>query len=59
MSANVSFASFETSSGALIHRIPVEAFPNFWAYTYLVIKDDLRILIDCGSGTEFISHRSY
>ena len=47
-----SFASFETSNGAKIHRIPLQAFPNFWAYVYLVLKDDLRILIDTGSGTD-------
>ena len=52
MSTSASFASFETSSGARIHRIPLEAFPNFWAYVYLVLKDDLRVLIDCGSGTD-------
>ncbi|HXF84645.1 MAG TPA: MBL fold metallo-hydrolase [Anaerolineales bacterium] len=45
-------AVFRTSGGATIHRIPLEAFPNFWAYVYLVQKDDLRVLIDCGSGTE-------
>jgi len=42
----------ETSSGAKIHRIPLEAFPNFWAYVYLVLKGDDLALIDCGSGTE-------
>ncbi|MCI0608653.1 MAG: MBL fold metallo-hydrolase [Anaerolineae bacterium] len=52
MSANVSFATFETSYGTRIHRIPLEAFPNFWAYVYVVMKDDLRVLIDCGSGTD-------
>jgi glyoxylase-like metal-dependent hydrolase (beta-lactamase superfamily II) len=52
MTAQASFASFETSSGAKIQRIPLEAFPNFWAYAYLVEKDNDRILIDCGSGTE-------
>jgi len=52
MSANVSFASFETSNGALIHRIPVEAFPGFSAYAYLIQDDANTYLIDCGSGTE-------
>ena len=52
MSKKPSSASFETSSGAKIHRIPVEAFPNFWAYVYVVLKDDYRVLIDCGSGTD-------
>jgi len=52
MSEKDSFATFETSSGAKIYRIPLEAFPNFWAYVYLVVKDDMRVLIDCGSGTD-------
>jgi glyoxylase-like metal-dependent hydrolase (beta-lactamase superfamily II) len=46
------FAQFETSRGAKIHRIPLELFPNFRAYVYLVQKDDTRVLIDCGSGLE-------
>jgi glyoxylase-like metal-dependent hydrolase (beta-lactamase superfamily II) len=51
MTENATFAVFETSGGAKVHRLPLEAFPNFWAYVYLVTKDDLRVLIDCGSGT--------
>ncbi len=52
MSEKNSFATFETSSGAKIYRIPLEAFPNFWAYAYVVFQNDIQILIDCGSGTE-------
>jgi len=52
MTGQATFANLETSSGAKIHRIPLEVFPNFWAYVYLVQKDDTRVLIDCGSGTE-------
>ncbi len=52
MTDTATFAIFETSGGSKIHRIPVEAFPNFWAYVYLVQKDDYRVLIDCGSGLE-------
>jgi len=52
MSEKSSFATFETSSGAKIYRIPLEAFPNFWAYVYIVLKDNYRVLIDCGSGTD-------
>ena len=52
MTNKATFAQFETSAGAQIHRIPLEVFPNFWAYVYLVQKDGYRILIDCGSGTE-------
>jgi glyoxylase-like metal-dependent hydrolase (beta-lactamase superfamily II) len=52
MTENATFSRFETSGGAIIYRIPLEVFPNFWAYVYLVEKDAYRVLIDCGSGTE-------
>src|SRR5574341_1351687 len=52
MTGKATFAKFETSSGAKIHRIPLEVFPNFWAYVYLVQQDDYCILIDCGSGAD-------
>ncbi|HZJ23661.1 MAG TPA: MBL fold metallo-hydrolase, partial [Anaerolineales bacterium] len=52
MSEMPSFASFESSNGAKLHRIPLEAFPNFWAYVYIVLKDDFCVLIDSGSGIE-------
>jgi glyoxylase-like metal-dependent hydrolase (beta-lactamase superfamily II) len=52
MSDQPSFATFETSSGTQIHRIPLEAFPKFWAYVYVLVLDDLRILIDTGSGID-------
>jgi glyoxylase-like metal-dependent hydrolase (beta-lactamase superfamily II) len=57
MSEKAAFAFFETTSGAKIHRIPLEAFPNFWAYVYVFRKDDFCILIDTGSGTD-ISHEN-
>ena len=52
MAATHSFQRFETSGGAHVFRLPVEAFPNFWAYAYLVLTDDLRVLIDTGSGSD-------
>jgi glyoxylase-like metal-dependent hydrolase (beta-lactamase superfamily II) len=52
MSEKATFAVFGTSSGAKIQRLPLEVFPNFWAYVYLVQKDEYCILIDTGSGTE-------
>jgi glyoxylase-like metal-dependent hydrolase (beta-lactamase superfamily II) len=52
MTEKATFAIFETSSGAKIYRIPLEVFPHFWAYVYLVQKDDYCVLIDCGSGME-------
>jgi glyoxylase-like metal-dependent hydrolase (beta-lactamase superfamily II) len=52
MSEKATFALFETSSGAKIYRIPLEAFPDFWAYVYVVQKHDYCVLIDTGSGTD-------
>jgi glyoxylase-like metal-dependent hydrolase (beta-lactamase superfamily II) len=45
-------ASIDSSGGAKVHRIPLEAFPNFWAYAHVVQKDDFNILIDAGSGMD-------
>ena len=47
--------AFGTSSGARIFQLPLELFPGFWGYAYLVLVDaadgsPLRVLIDCGSG---------
>jgi glyoxylase-like metal-dependent hydrolase (beta-lactamase superfamily II) len=47
--------TFTTSAGGRIYQIPVEVFPGFWAYSYLVLVDGqdgepLRVLIDTGSG---------
>ena len=52
MSEKNSFATFETSSGTKIYRIPLEAFPKFWAYVYVILKNDFRVLIDSGSGID-------
>jgi glyoxylase-like metal-dependent hydrolase (beta-lactamase superfamily II) len=52
MSDLLSFAVFEASSGTKIQRIPLEVFPNFWGYVYVVQKDTYCVLIDAGSGTE-------
>ncbi len=52
MSPQPSFGRFESSGGVKVHRIPVEAFSGFWAYTYVVHYDENHYLIDCGSGTE-------
>ena len=57
MTAPASFATFITSGGVHLHRIPVEAFPGFWAYAYLVQQAENNYLIDCGSGTDS-SHNS-
>jgi glyoxylase-like metal-dependent hydrolase (beta-lactamase superfamily II) len=52
MRETATFTSLETTSGAKIHRIPLEAFPNFWAYVYVVQKDAYCVLIDAGSGSD-------
>jgi glyoxylase-like metal-dependent hydrolase (beta-lactamase superfamily II) len=52
MSPLSTFAVFESFGGAKIQRIPLEVFPNFYAYVYLVQKDPYCVLIDAGSGTE-------
>ena len=52
MTGTLTFAAFESSDGAKIHRLPLEVFPNFWAYVYLVRKDGYSVLIDSGSGTD-------
>jgi glyoxylase-like metal-dependent hydrolase (beta-lactamase superfamily II) len=52
MSEKGTFAVFETSAGAKIHRLPLEAFPNFWAYVYVVQKEGYCFLVDTGSGTD-------
>jgi glyoxylase-like metal-dependent hydrolase (beta-lactamase superfamily II) len=47
--------SFQTAGGAQIYQLPLEAFPSFWGYAYLVLVEDadlgpLQVLIDTGSG---------
>jgi glyoxylase-like metal-dependent hydrolase (beta-lactamase superfamily II) len=41
---------FESNTGARIYRIPVEAFPGFIAYCYVVLEMGAPTLIDTGSG---------
>jgi glyoxylase-like metal-dependent hydrolase (beta-lactamase superfamily II) len=45
-----SVQKFESNQGASIFQLPLEAFPGFWAYAYLVLVDDYQVLIDVGSG---------
>ena len=52
MNEKLTFASFETSGGAKIQRLPLEVFPGFWAYVYVVQKNGYSVLIDSGSGTD-------
>ena len=55
MSEKATFTSFKTTSGAQIHRLPLEVFPNFWAHVYVVQIGAYCVLIDTGSGTD-VSH---
>jgi len=41
---------FETCSRIPICQIPLEAFPGFWTYAYLVMHEEFKVLIDTGSG---------
>ena len=42
---------YKTSSGIVVYKLPVEAFPNHVTNCYLVMDDKIT-LIDCGSGWE-------
>ncbi len=55
--SQASYTMFETTHGAKIHRLPLEAFPKFWVYAYLVQTPGANYLIDCGSGTD-ASHQN-
>ncbi len=46
----LTYEAFETSRGAQVFRIPIQAFPFLWVYSYLVLVDDMVVLIDAGSG---------
>jgi hypothetical protein len=50
MKTPTTFQTFTTSGGARIFRIPLNVFPGFWAYAYLVLVADHIVLIDTGSG---------
>ncbi len=41
---------FDASTGARIYRIPVEAFPEFIAYCYVILDSGQPTLVDTGSG---------
>lgn len=49
--------AFASRAGARIFQLPLELFPGFWGYAYLVLVDrpglePLRVLIDSGSGLD-------
>lgn len=41
---------FQTSEGTRIYRIPLALFPSLNGYAHLVIDDQVRALVDVGSG---------
>lgn len=43
---------FTTQRGRVIFRIPMQAFPDFWVHSFIVLIDDFKILIDTGSNFE-------
>lgn len=49
---NASFAMFESAGGVRIFRLPLQVFPNFLAYAYVVQYAGETYLIDAGSGTD-------
>src|SRR5690606_33848743 len=50
MSSLPPIQQFKSSTGARIYRIPVEAFPGFIAYCYVLLEAGVPTLIDTGSG---------
>lgn len=50
MAAFPSVQKFETNTNVRIYRIPVEAFPQFIAYCYLLLDAGQPTLVDTGSG---------
>lgn len=50
MPENPEVTEFHTAEGGSIYQIPVEVFPGFWSFVYLVLYEDFRVLIDTGSG---------
>lgn len=40
---------FVTSSGIRVYRLPLEVFPNFVGYAYVLVHEAVRLLVDVGS----------
>jgi glyoxylase-like metal-dependent hydrolase (beta-lactamase superfamily II) len=49
---SASFSEFDSAGGAKIFRLPLQVFPDFWAYAYIVRRERSIILIDAGSSLE-------
>lgn len=50
MSSLPAIERFESNTNVRIYRIPVEAFPGFIAYTYILLGAGVPTLMDTGSG---------
>jgi glyoxylase-like metal-dependent hydrolase (beta-lactamase superfamily II) len=48
---------YQTNQGARIYQLPLEAFPGFWVYAYLVLFENYWVLIDTGSGYGACNHQ--
>jgi glyoxylase-like metal-dependent hydrolase (beta-lactamase superfamily II) len=49
MQPTTELTRFATNQGARIYRIPLNGFPDFWVYAYLVLVDEMVVLIDTGT----------
>lgn len=50
MMQHTGIRAYRSAQDARIYQIPLLAFPGLWAYVYLVLFDEFRVLIDTGSG---------
>ncbi len=41
---------YTSNGGARVYQFILEAFPGLWTYCYVICLDDMRILVDTGSG---------
>jgi len=52
MTSELDLERFETSGGAQVFRLPLQAFPNFTTHAYLILVEDMVVLVDAGFGNE-------
>jgi len=52
MPISTEIINFKTTNGTRVFRLPLEAFPNFQVFAYLVDHKDGLFLIDSGSGSD-------
>ena len=49
-SDNQAVQRFENQAGIVLYRIPMDVFPGFIGYSYLMLGAGVPTLIDTGSG---------